>query len=82
MVYYSNGIAMNGHNFTLFVIDIHQNVPILLFETPFDHFHFHPNSGLRLTGEDGALFERDRDERAQFHIVCDRYTSEYAQITF
>jgi hypothetical protein len=33
-------------------------------------------------GEDGALFERDRDERAQFHIVCDRYTSEYAHFTF
>ena len=31
---------------------------------------------------DSALFERDRDERAQFHIVCDRYTSECAQITF
>ena len=28
-------------NFTLFVIDMHQNRPVSLFSTPFDHFHFH-----------------------------------------
>ena len=26
------------HEFTLFVIDIHQNMPISLILTPFDHF--------------------------------------------
>ena len=32
----------------LFVIDIHQNMLISLFETPFDHLHFHPTSGMIL----------------------------------
>ena len=30
------------YDFTLFVIDIHQNMPISLFKTLFDHFHFYP----------------------------------------
>ena len=34
------------HDFTLFVIDMHQNRYISLFSTPFDHFHFHPLAGL------------------------------------
>ena len=29
------------YDFTLFVIDMHQNMPISLFKTLFDHFHFH-----------------------------------------
>ena len=29
------------HDFTLFVIYMHQNMPISLFKTLFDHFHFH-----------------------------------------
>ena len=34
------------HDFTLFVIDIHQIMLISLFPTPFDHFDFHPTLGL------------------------------------
>ena len=34
------------HDFTLFVIDMHQNRYISLFSTPFDHFHFYPLAGL------------------------------------
>ena len=34
------------YDFTLFVIDIHQNMSISPFLTPFDHFHFRPTSGL------------------------------------
>ena len=30
------------HDFTLFVIDMHQKRSISLFPTPFGHFHFHP----------------------------------------
>ena len=33
---------------TLFAIDIHQIMLILLFLTPFDHFHFHGSGGLIL----------------------------------
>ena len=32
------------YDFTLCVIGMHQNMLISLFETPFDHFHFHPTS--------------------------------------
>ena len=35
------------HDFTLFGIDTHRNRSILLFSTPFDHFHFHPLAGLK-----------------------------------
>ena len=34
------------HDFTLFVIDMHQNRPISLVLTPFDHFHFHALAAL------------------------------------
>ena len=34
------------YDFTLFVIDMHQNMPISLFKTLFDHFHFHPPAGI------------------------------------
>ena len=34
------------HEFTLFVVDIHQIRLISLFPTPFDHFHFHGSAGL------------------------------------
>ena len=34
------------HDFTLFVVDIHQIRLISLFPTPFDHFHFHGSAGL------------------------------------
>ena len=36
------------HDFTLFIIDIYQNMLISLFPTPtpFDHFHFHPNASV------------------------------------
>ena len=34
------------HDSTLSVTDIHQNMLISLFETPYDHFHFHPISVL------------------------------------
>ena len=34
------------HEFTLFVIDIHHNMLISLFPTPFHHFHFHGSAGL------------------------------------
>ena len=34
------------HDFTLFVIDMHQNRSLSLFSTPFDHFHFHALTGL------------------------------------
>ena len=33
-------------DFTLFVIDIHQNMLISLFKTSFDHFQFRPTSGM------------------------------------
>ena len=32
----------------LFVIEMHQDMPISLFKTPFDHFHFRPFSGMKL----------------------------------
>ena len=31
------------HDFNLFVIDIHQNMPISLVLTPFDYFQIHPS---------------------------------------
>ena len=34
------------HDFTLFVVDIHQIRLISLFPTPFDHFNFHGSAGL------------------------------------
>ena len=34
------------HDFTLFVIDMHQKRSISLFPTPFGHFHFHPYPAL------------------------------------
>ena len=34
------------HDFTLFVIDMHQNRSVSLFSTPFDHFHFHALAAL------------------------------------
>ena len=34
------------YDFTLFVIDMHQNMPISLFKTLFDHFHFVPPTGI------------------------------------
>ena len=35
------------HDFTLFVIDMHQNRSVSLFSTPFDHFHFHALAALK-----------------------------------
>ena len=35
------------HDFTLFVIDMHQNRSVSLFSTPFDHFHFHALPALK-----------------------------------
>ena len=34
------------HDFTLFVVDIHQMRLISLFRTTFNHFHFHGSAGL------------------------------------
>ena len=34
------------HDFTLFVIDIHQNMPISLILTPFDHFQNMSSGGI------------------------------------
>ena len=38
-----------SEDFTLFVIDIHQIMLILLFPIPFDHFYSHPTLGLKWT---------------------------------
>ena len=44
------------HDSTLFVIDIHQNMPISLILTPFYHFHFHQTWCSQFASASAAVF--------------------------
>ena len=54
------------HDFTLFVIDIYIRLCSFHFLTPFDHFHFHPTSGLGpdliLTVYPNAIYDQQLSE--------------------